>query len=401
MTSHTQPTVQGPLAGVTVVELGDGTAGPYAAKLFGDFGADVIKVEGPAGDSTRRRGPFPSGRPDPEASGLFMYLNINKRGAVLDLDKPQDQATMHRLLGRADVFISNLPVKRLEAYGLGAKTLRSRHPRLIVTTISPFGAEGPWAGRLGDELVTYAMGGIAYSTPGMPDAADDLVKEPPLHPACFVAETIAGIVAAEATMAALIGRGGTNQGCHVELSEQAAMAAMQIRDVTNASYVGSHYNRLLNPVTIGRMPNFYLPCKDGYVTVAAPMEIHWDRLKEGMGNPAWAQSELYSTEAARTANWITLRLNLIDWTMSLSSDELHAFGEKSQLPIFPFYSIRKMADSDHSRVRGTLAEVEIGGRPARMPAAPFQMQATPWSLRRPAPRLGEHTAAILEDGLAA
>lgn len=401
MSSHTQPTVQGPLAGVTVVELGDGTAGPYAAKLFGDFGADVIKVEGPAGDSTRRRGPFPSDRPDPEASGLFMYLNINKRGAVLDLAKPQDQAVMHRLLARADIFISNLPVKQLEACGLGAKTLRSRHPRLIVTTISPFGAEGPWADKLGDELVAYAMGGIAYSTPGMPDAADDLVKEPPLHPACFVAETVAGIVAAEATMAALIGRARTNQGCHVELSEQAAMAAMQIRDVTNAAYVGSHYNRLLNPVTIGRMPNFYLPCKDGYVTVAGPMEIHWERLTQTMGNPAWAQSELYSTEAARTANWITLRLNLIDWTMTLSSDELHAFGEKSQLPIFPFYSIRQMVDSEHSRVRGTLAEVEIGGKPARMPAAPFQMRATPWSMRRPAPRFGEHTAEILEDGLAA
>src|SRR5690606_20952033 len=135
-----------------------------------------------------------------------------------------------------------------------------------------------------------------------------------------------------------------------------------------------HYNRLLNPVTIGRMPNFYLPCKDGYVTIAAPMEIHWERLTQTMGNPAWAQSELYSTEAARTANWISLRLKLIDWTMSLTSDELHAFGEKSQLPIFPFYSIRKMADSEHSRARGTMADVAIGGRPARMPAAPFQMR---------------------------
>jgi crotonobetainyl-CoA:carnitine CoA-transferase CaiB-like acyl-CoA transferase len=90
-----------------------------------------------------------------------------------------------------------------------------------------------------------------------------LVKEPPLHPACFVAETIAGLVAAEATMAALLGRGRTGAGCHVELSQQAAMAAMQIRDVTTASYTGARYQRLLNPVTIGRMPNFYLPCKDG------------------------------------------------------------------------------------------------------------------------------------------
>jgi crotonobetainyl-CoA:carnitine CoA-transferase CaiB-like acyl-CoA transferase len=401
MSGNSSPNMQGPLAGLNVVELGDGTSGPYAAKLFGDFGAEVIKVESPAGDSSRRRGPFPDGRLDPEASGLFMYLNVNKYGVVLDLDCKPGQADLHRLLERSDILISNLPFKRLDAVDLGPAAVRQRFPRLIMTTISPFGPEGPWAERLGDELITYAMGGIAYSTPGMPDAADDLIKEPPLHPACFVAETIAGLVAAEATMAALLGRGHTGQGCHVELSQQAAMASLQARDVTNASYVGSHYNRLLNPVTIGRMPNFYLPCKDGYVTVAAPMEIHWERLTQAMGDPDWARSEQYSTEIARTANWVTLRLKLIDWTMRLTGDELHALAEKSQLPIFPFYSIRNLVDSEHSRERRTLIEIDIGGKPARMPAAPVKMRATPWALRRPAPRLGEHSAAILKDGMAA
>jgi len=401
MSGDRQATTQGPLAGVTVVELGDGTAGPYAAKLFGDLGADVIKVEEPSGDSTRRRGPFPDGRPDPEASGLFMYLNTNKFGVMLELDGQAGVQAMHRLLERADIFITNLPAKRLASLPFNAAALRSRYPRLVVTTISPFGMEGPWSERLGDELITYAMSGMAYSTPGMPDAADDLVREPPLHPGCFVSETISGLVAAEASMAALIGRGCSGQGCHIELSQQAAVAAMQIRDVTSASYIGSRYNRLLNPITIGRMPNFYLPCKDGYVTVAAPMEIHWKRLTQAMGNPTWAQSETYATEAARTANWVTLRLKLIEWTMTLTGAELHALAEKMQLPIFPFYSIRKMAESEHSRERRTLVEVEIGGRSAHMPAAPFKMRATPWTLRRPAPRLGEHTAMILKDGLAA
>jgi crotonobetainyl-CoA:carnitine CoA-transferase CaiB-like acyl-CoA transferase len=330
-----------------------------------------------------------------------MYLNTNKFGVVLDLNGKSDQAALHRLLDKSDIFISNLPAKALEAAGVAPAALRQRFPRLIVTTILPFGPTGPWAERLGDELVTYAMGGMAYSTPGMPDAADDLIKEPPLHPACFVAETISGVVAAEATMAALLGRGHTDEGCHVELSQQAAMAALQIRDVTNASYVGSHYNRLLNPITIGRMPNFYVPCKDGYVTVAAPMEIHWERLTQTMGDPEWARSELYATETARTANWVTLRMKIIEWTMTLTGDELHAFAEQAQLPIFPFYSIRKMADSEHSRERRTLVEIEIGGKAARMPAAPLKMRATPWSLRRPAPHLGEHSAEILKDGMTA
>ena len=401
MSAINQPISQGPLAGVTVVELGDGTSAPYATKLFGDLGAEVIKVEGPAGDSSRKRGPFPDGRPDPEASGLFMYLNVNKFGVMLDLDTKPGVADMYKLLSRADVFMTNVPVKRLAAVGLDAKTLRAQYPKLVVTTISPFGVDGPWADRLSDELVTFSSTGLAYGTPGMPDASEDLVKEPPLHPACFAGETISGLVAAEATMAALLGSGRTGEGCHVELSQQAAMAAMQIRDATSASYTGAPYNRLINPITIGRMPNFYLPCKDGYVTIAAPMENHWERLKDGMGRPAWADSDLYATEKARTANWISLRVRLMEWTMTVTSDEMHAFGEASQLPIFPFYSIRKLAGTQHSKDRGTFADVTIGGKPARMPAAPFQMRGTPWSIRRLAPRLGEHSAVILKDGIAA
>jgi len=387
----------GPLAGLTVVELGDGTAGPYAAKMLGDFGADVVKIEGPDGDSTRRRGPFPDGRPDPEASGLFLYLNVNKFGVRLDIDEIASRPAIDSLLASADVLITNLPTRRLKKADLEPATLRERYPRLIVTTITPFGRTGPWADRLGDELVTYAMGGIGYSTPGMPDASDDLYREPPLHPDCFVAETITGLSAASATMAALLDRERTQEGCHVDLSQHAAIVAMQIRDSMSSSYAGERYNRLLNPITIGRMPNFYLPCKDGYATIAAPMDIHWARLVEAMGSPAWALSADFSTPPARTANWIALRVNLIDWTMTLTGDELYFLAEKYQLPIFPFYSIRKMANTAHARERRTLVDIDVGGRRAAMPAAPFLMRETPWSMRRPAPRLGEHNDAILHE----
>src|SRR3954469_12616303 len=144
MSDINPPTSQGPLAGVTVVELGDGASAPYAAKLFGDLGAEVIKVEGPDGDSSRKRGPFPDGRPDPEASGLFMYLNVNKFGVMVDLDTNQGVADMHKLLSRADVFMTNVPAIRLTALGLDAVTLRAQYPKLVVTTISPFGVDGPW-----------------------------------------------------------------------------------------------------------------------------------------------------------------------------------------------------------------------------------------------------------------
>jgi crotonobetainyl-CoA:carnitine CoA-transferase CaiB-like acyl-CoA transferase len=147
------------------------------------------------------------------------------------------------------------------------------------------------------------------------------------------------------------------------------------------------------------MPNFYLPCRDGYVTVAAPMDIHWQRLIEAMGEPDWAKSADYASSGARTANWIALRDKLIEWTMTLDGDKLHVLAEKYQLPIFPFYSIRKMAESDHAKARRTLVEVELGDRKGRMPAAPVGMQRTPWAMRYPAPRLGEHSDLVLRQRL--
>jgi crotonobetainyl-CoA:carnitine CoA-transferase CaiB-like acyl-CoA transferase len=394
MNATPQISAAGPLAGLSVVELGDGTSGPYAAKLLGDFGAEVVKVEGPNGDSSRRRGPFPDGRPDPEASGLFLYLNINKRGVVLDIESKDGRAALDRLLGSADIFITNLPIVRLQAAGVAPEELRARYPKLIVTTITPFGTKGPWANRHGDELVTYAMAGMAYGTPGMPDAANDLVREPPLHPDCFVAETVAGLCAGLASLTAVLGRAKTEQGCYLDVSQQAAVASMQHRDVTTHSYWGGTFNRLLNPTTIGRMPNFYLPCRDGYVTIPAPMEIHWQRLVEAMGNPEWASTPKFATSPARTENWIELRMRLIDWTMTLLGEELYGLANQTQLPIFQFYPVRALVQTDQVRARNSVVEIEIGDRRAKMPGAPFAMQATPWTLRRPAPRLGEHNAML-------
>jgi len=374
----------GPLEGLMVVEAGDGTSAPYTAKLLGDYGADVLKIESPEGDSSRRRGPFPGGVEDKNASGLFCYLNTNKAGIVLDLESSAGQADLHRLLATADIFVTNRHIP-----GLAPATLRARHPRLVITLITPFGATGPWAGRRGDELVSYAMGGLAYSSPGVPDAAADLQREPPLHPACFAAETISGVAAAVATMTAILGRDVSDTGCIIDFSQQAAVAAMQQRDVTEYSYRGGTYNRLLNPTTTGRMPNFYLACADGYVVIPAPLDMHWARLVEAMGNPAWALAKDFANGAARIENWRRLYALLSDWTASLTGAELYEIGTQTQLPIFQFYRLAETLASPHVAARNSLADITVGGVSAQMPGAPVAMRGTPWSLRRPAPRLGE------------
>lgn len=393
-------TLPGALAGIKVLEIGELTAAPYAAKLLGDYGADVIKLEIPRrGDPARHCGPFPGGQHDPERSGLFLYLNTNKLGMTLNLDHAVAKPIMDRLLKWADILITNHPLSRLDKWKMTPALLRANYPKLVVTTITPFGIDGPYANFVGDELVTAAMGGIVYSTPGMPDAAEDAEREPPLHPGCAITETVTGLVAASASMVSLFGRHQSHEGCHVDVSQQATVAAMQQRDVSMCSYSGMPFDRTLNPTVIGRMPNFYLPCKDGYVVIAAFLDHQWLQLVETMGSPDWAVSGGYRDSASRTANWHTLRMHLIAWTMNHSGDELCDLAAKLQLPFFPFYPIRKLVESDQVRFRDSLSSIAQLGPLARMPGSPIGMQRTPWTFRIPAPKLGEHTDEVLREYL--
>src|SRR5690349_15916489 len=134
----------GALADLTVVEWGTGLASAFAAKALADYGADVIKVEPPAGDASRVAGPFPNDVPNRESSGQFLYLNANKRGVTLDLADPRGRDAFHRLLGRSDIVIGDRPAARLNEIGLHYSSLSARYPRLIVTAISPFGLSGPY-----------------------------------------------------------------------------------------------------------------------------------------------------------------------------------------------------------------------------------------------------------------
>jgi crotonobetainyl-CoA:carnitine CoA-transferase CaiB-like acyl-CoA transferase len=386
----------GALAGLRVVEVGEWVSAPFAAKLFADFGAEVVKVErAGAGDPARTDGPFPAGRPDPECSGLFLYLNTNKRGVQLDLREAGGREALQRLLTSADLLITNLPREELDEAGLAPRELRERHPTLLTTTITPFGLDGPYADYLGDELVTYAMGGLAYASPGVPDVAEDGEAEPPLHAHAYVADTIGGLVAAVASMVAVVGRDVTGEGSHIDVSQQAAVTAMEQRDLTAWSYGEIVIGRL--PNSIARMPNYYLPCKDGYVALAAPWDHQWARLVKVMGTPEWAQSELFADDAGRAAHWDALKLFLLEWTMGLDGEEIIRLADEAGLPFFAYYSIAEMADSEHVRARGSLVEQACDGDTFRMPGAPLQMHGTPWAMRRRAPRLGEHTGEVLAE----
>lgn len=385
------------LEGLRIVELGEGTSAAFATKLLGDYGAEVIKVESPTGDCARRHGPFPQDRPDPEASGLFAYLNTNKRSIALDLSAASSRKTIRTLLRSADVLVTNLPDVQIASLDLQPLTLRSQYPSLIVTTVTPTGFDEAWTQSTGRELVSYAMGGLAYSTPGFPDAAADLEIEPPLHPGCFLAETVAGLVAAIGSLSALNARQRTGAGCWVQVSEQGAVASMQQRDLSNPSYAQGPFKhaRVFSTATFGRMPNFYLPCADGYVAIPAPLQAHWEKLVEAMGSPPWALSDKFSTGAARAAHCIELKQLMSEWTMTVSGDELRDFGQSKGIPIFNFHSVAKMLQSAQVAARHSVVATKVGPQQALIPGSPVGLQG--WEIRRPAPALGEHTAEIIAE----
>ena len=280
-----------PLTGLRVVELGHFVAGPYCARLLADAGAQVVKVEGPEGDESRRRGPFADGHRDPNASGLFLYLNTNKLGITLNVRSPEGVKVLDELLKEADILIENHRPAEVDELGLAYPALHQRHPRLIVTSISPFGQTGPYRDYLADDLIAVNMGGLAYATPGLPDKVADPEREPPLRAATQIADYTAAIAGAAASMLALLAREWDGMGRHVDVSEQEAVASTVTADTATSSYLG--LAKLRGAPNAGLMPNGYFPCKDGYVALTAITQEHWLSLVEVMGSPDWAENTLF------------------------------------------------------------------------------------------------------------
>ena len=383
------------LSGLRVLEYGNLVAGPYCARLLGDAGADVVKVEPPAGDQSRRRGPFPDGVVDPEWSGLYLYVNANKRGITLDLEEQRDMGTFRDLLRHIDVLVLNHPPARLERLGLRRYHLRKLNPGLIVTTITPFGLKGPYRDFVGDELIAVSAGGLAYATPGIPDTVHDPDEEPPLRANAFVGEFIAGVQGAIASVAAVMTRDHTGEGSEVDVSQQEAVAMVIPYELAHASYLEPKGRE---PIIFGAMPNAYLPCKDGYVVVVAVMEHHWRALTELVGDPELAEIEVFADAAERARNWDALEPLLLEWTMSHTGAEIAQLAQSKGIPCFPAYTVGQMVDSEHVAARRFLWTLEEPkGRKFKLPGYPVHMDSTPWCLRRRAPRLGEHTAEVLRE----
>lgn len=382
---------EGALARLRVLDCGEMVAAPYAAKLLAHMGADVVKVEPPEGDPARRRGPFPNHEPHPERSGLHLYLNQGKRGVTVDWTKEEGRTLFRQLAANVDAVIVSGSPRSIEERGLTYDALCEVNPRLVVTTITPFGMSGPRRDWAATEIVEVAAGGWLYISPG---ALKD-PSLPPLKAFGHQADFQGGAHGALATMAALMARELTGSGQHVDVSVQAVIAGGLEMNFMHWTYAGRVASRL-GQRAVG--PWGIINVADGPFMVVCVEQDQWERLIEFLGHPEWANSEIFADGPRRGQNLDAL-MPLIEEAMShLTREQAYTELQARRVPCAPVYDPAGLLQSDHLAARGFFIQVDhpqVGG--LTYPGAPFKFTETPWEVRRRAPLLGEHREEILTE----
>lgn len=383
----------GALASVRVVDLSD-ISGVYGTKVLSDLGADVVRVEPPGGDPMRDVPPFLGGKPGSDRSLVFTYMNIGKRSVALDLDDPAGRASLDRLAACADLVYYSGATQDLDALELPA--LRQRHPRLVLTTVTPFGLTGPFRSWAGSDLVAWAMGGLA-STVGDPD-------RPPLAPAATaqLAYILGGQFAALSSLAALrtARRSGTGQVVDVSLQEcvtaiggDCGLVTGFLEDLMPRRRAG---NRRKTTAPFG-----HYPTKDGAAAIVTAVPSHWDAFAqwvfERTGNNAVLDPAFKGGPQARAGDMADV-INVFaeDFTRSLTRQELFEEGQRRGIPITPVNDAQAVVDDPQLAERQFWTELDIDGEAIRSPGAPYRFSATPWR-GGPVPSPGEHSDKILPE----
>jgi crotonobetainyl-CoA:carnitine CoA-transferase CaiB-like acyl-CoA transferase len=378
--------------GLNVLDLGQGISGPFCAKLFADLGARVVKVEPPAGEPSRRAGPFPNDQPSLETSGIFLALNTNKLGITLNLESVTGRELLLGLVEGADLLIENHPPSYLAGIGLGFSDLQARNPRLIMTSITPLGQTGPWAGYLADNLILSNLSGHSREHPG---PVEDLEGQPPLQLAAHQADFLAGLAGASASVLALNRRRQQGAGCHVDVSGMEALALLPQTGLAEFSQGtprrGRHKREEARQALLA-----LLPCKDGYVGLSPRQQDQWERFVELLGNPEWANDPRFATRDSRLANWSRLEPLLAAWTAARTKEEVYRLAQDHRIPSFPLNTAADLFTSAQLQAREffTVVQHPIAGK-LRYPGFPARLGSGKALELAPAPLLGEDNQAVL------
>ncbi len=380
----------GALEGMKIVEYCNMVSGPYCSKLLADMGAEVLKIELPlTGDDSRRRGPFPGDVPHQEKSGLFLYLNSNKKGLTLDPKKTEGKEIFKKLIEQTDVLIEDRPPGDLEELELDYQTLKAINPGLIMLSITPFGRSGPFKDYKAFQLNTVHVSGQGYM---LPIPAQDMDR-PPVKVGGQSSGFDVGLVAVVALTAAYYWKIRTGEGQFIEMSKQEALMSMQ--RVESVTYANDRVILTRGGDQVRRMPGGILPCKDGYIVVVTPEEHQWKALVQLIGNPEWAKEDWCQSPISRSENSEKINGWIIEWTMNHTKEEIFRKGQALSCPIAPVSTAEDIYHSEQFKARNFFIEMEhpaLGKLP--FPSSAFRFSKTPWKLRQAAPLLGEHNESI-------
>lgn len=375
------------LEGLRVLELGNYMAGPYAGTLLADMGADVVKIEAPAGgDYSRGLGPFAEGSPD---GAGFLRLDRNKRSVALDLKTERGKRAFETLVGRADVIIENLRTGTLDGMGLGYEALAAGHPRLIYCSITGFGRTGPYRDRAGLDLILQAESGL-MSVTGEPD-------RPPVKVGVPAVDLASALYGAFAIVTAVLARERTGRGQLLDLSLLESGVSLAIWEsgvyLTTGEIPGplGSAHRVTAPYQAFRTA-------DGYIAIGATSPPTWDAFCETTGlqrlreDPNWSEATRRrerATELAAIIEGVTVDRTTADWLAALT-----AVG----VPCGRINDLEAVFADPHLIERGLFVDLPhpVLGT-VRAIGSPLHFSDTPPVMRRAAPLLGEHTREVLHE----
>ena len=372
-----------------VIDLSQGIAGPYCAKLLADCGAEVIKVEPPEGDYARRLGPFPDDVPHHDKGGLFVHLNGNKKGVTLDIETESGRVVLRKLLARADILIESHPPALLASIGLGYDDLKGELPGLIYCSVTPFGQTGPYSGFRGNSLACMALSGLMYVT-GDPD------KEP-LCTGGEPAEHFAGVTAWVAAMAAAEQRDGRDGGGqHIDVSMLEALGAADEYNTALYASMGAIRRRFYSRHLFA-YPSDIFPCRDGHIVVVGGANGFPLGVAILLEQPELESDQLFINFWTRAIQWQRFDETLRPYLLEHGWEDLLTRAQELRMPFGPVLGPRLLLENGHLKERGFFTKVEQPELGAlRLAGAPFRMSETP--LRSgPAPALGEHTHDVLQE----
>ena len=365
-----------PLSGLKVIELARILAGPWAGQTLADLGAEVIKVESPAGDDTRNWGPPFIEREGDRSAAYFHGCNRGKSSVTVDFRTPEGQEQVRAMVQEADVVIENFKLGGLAKYGLDHDSLSQINPGLIYCSITGFGQDGPYAHRAGYDYIIQGMSGLMSIT-GDPQGQ-------PTKVGVAITDVFTGVYASTAILAALHQRHATGQGQHID---------MALLDVAVSVTANQAMNYLSTGTAPGRLGNYHpnlspyqvFDCADGHIIIAVGNDGQFARLCNLLGCAELAAQDEYATNPARVSNRESLDKLLTARTSTFTKADLLAACEANGVPAGPINDLAEVFDDPQVKARGMRVDPE--GVPGVR--SPFRFSGAELNLARPSPKLGQ------------